>query len=127
LGSLAVLATGVLLRFGEVGRLGNGIRLIRIVIRGRIVIGGRIIPVVVGEPSVSADVDAGSSVEMSSAIISAMPAIIPSISSMSAIIPSVYTIVPSMATQSSTPTIPSVAARPSGSSTTISLCLIRCH
>ena len=82
MGSLAVLPTGVLLRFGEVGRLGNGIRLIRIVI------GGRIIPVVVGVPSVSADVDAGSTVEMSSAIISAM----------SAIIPSVSTIVPSMAT-----------------------------
>jgi hypothetical protein len=72
LGSLAVLPTGVLLRFGEVGRLGNGIRLIRIVIRGRI------IPIVVGVPSVSADVDTGSSVEMSSAIVSAMSTIVPS-------------------------------------------------
>jgi hypothetical protein len=110
LGSLAVLPTGVLLRFGEGGRFGNDIRLIRIVVRGRIVIGGRIIPVgiVVKVPSVSAEVDAGPSVEMSSAIVSAMSTIIPTISYMPAV-------------------IPSVPARPSGSSTTISLCLIRCH
>jgi len=62
--------------------LGNDIRLIRIVIRGRIIPVG----IVVGVPNVSAEVDAGSSVEMASAIISTMPAIIPTISSVATII-----------------------------------------
>jgi len=110
LGSLAVLPTGVLLRFGEVGRPGNSIRLIRIVIRVRIIIGVRIIPVriVIGVPIVSTDEDTRTSVEMASNIISTMPTIVPTMPPMPAIMPSVARIISTM---------------PAGSSTTISLCL----
>jgi hypothetical protein len=86
---LAVVPKGVLLRFGVGGRLGNRFRVIRRWIGIGIVIGGRIITVgiVVGEPKVSADVAAGTSIEMASTIIPSVSTVVSSVSTIISTMP----------------------------------------